>query len=234
MASFFLSSSNLTHSTPPSLNSSVGGACRALSREQESWWETEEKMWKCSQAHAENRFRCSHTKEPLLKSHCSAAKACSESIWQLSCSYLLLQHLQHEDLWDPSPRWSIVNDLQAAHSVTGLIWDSCALLLPKGAGRPQWLRLMICGKYLMLAHWSGDILDTQPWIMDPFRDEAWTSVSKALKESRVTSRDLSKTGTQSRGLAWPALKNRLKMNKLLLSEEAELYMTWRRQTLSLW
>lgn len=34
--------------------------------------------------------------------------------------------------------------------------------LPKGAGRPQWLQLMIRGKYLMLARWSGDILDAQP------------------------------------------------------------------------
>lgn len=72
--------------------------------------------------------------------------------------------------------------------------------LPKGAGRPQWLQLMICGKYLMLARWSGDIRDARLWIMDPFRDVGITEVSKALNESQVTGQDLSKMGTQSKAL----------------------------------
>lgn len=81
--------------------------------------------------------------------------------------------------------------------------------LPKGAGRPQWLQLMICGKYLMLARWSGDILDAQPWIMDPFRDAVQTEVSKALNGSQVTPQDLSKWGHNS-GLNIPAALETLK------------------------
>lgn len=95
-------------------------------------------------------------------------------------------------------------------TVTGLIWDSCTSL-PKGAGRPQWLQLMICGKYLMLARWSGDILDTQPWIMDPSRDEARAEVSKAPNEfPRWLPRSFPKRGEHNRGLNMTVAQEALK------------------------
>ena len=43
-------------------------------------------------------------------------------------------------------------------------WQKTVLL--KGAGRPQWLWLMICCKYLILASRHVDIRDARPWIMD--------------------------------------------------------------------
>lgn len=166
---------------------------------------------KCSQAYAENRYKCTHIKN-ILNSMTQHRELCC----------IQLPVLLAFTAWRLMRSISSVIDCQRSGSsppvtVTGLIWDSCTSL-PKGAGRPQWLQLMICGKYLMLARWSGDILDTQPWIMDPSRDEARAEVSKAPNEfPRWLPRTFPKRGNTIEGLTWPSLKKLLKMNIVMLS-----------------